>query len=100
MMRLKKLTIENPYYIFISDDLSYIEEEFDYLKEKYISKHNDIIDFQFLLNADICILSNSSFSWWGAYLNNKKATVFAPKFWLGKKSELPKHIIPEGWHKL
>jgi hypothetical protein len=73
-------------YIFISDDPSFIEKEFDYIPNKYISNHNEIIDLQFLINADICILSNSSFSWWGAWLNNNKnKKIYAPKYWLGFK---------------
>jgi hypothetical protein len=71
-------------YIFISDDPSFIEKEFDYITNKYISNHIEIIDLQFLINADICILSNSSFSWWGAWLNNNKnKKIYAPKYWLG-----------------
>lgn len=97
---IKQLSVQNPYYVFISDEPSFIEQEFSYLEDIYISKNSDVIDFQFLLNADICIISNSSFSWWGAYLNKKKIMVFAPKFWLGKDSELPKTIIPEGWVKI
>jgi hypothetical protein len=75
-------------YIFISDDPVFIEAEFAYLPNKYISSHDEITDLQFLIHADICILSNSSFSWWGAWLNsNKNKQVFAPKYWLGFKNE-------------
>ena len=73
-------------YIFISDDPSFIENEFGYIANKYISSHDEIIDLQFLINADICILSCSSFSWWGAWLNSKKdKQIYAPKYWLGFK---------------
>lgn len=73
-------------YIFISDDPPFIEKEFSNIANKYISTHGEIIDLQFLINADICILSNSSFSWWGAWLNNNQnKQVFAPKYWLGFK---------------
>jgi hypothetical protein len=74
------------YYIFISDDTDFIKTEFGYLANKYISENDEITDFQFLTHADICILSNSSFSWWGAWLNNNKnKQVYAPKYWLGFK---------------
>lgn len=75
-------------YIFISDDPSFIEKEFNYIANKYISNHNEITDLQFLINADICILSASSFSWWGAWLNNNEnKQIYAPKYWLGFKEE-------------
>ena len=83
-------------YIFISDDPSYVKTEFEYLTNKYISSHNEIIDLQFLINADICVLSHSSFSWWGAWLNNNQnKKIFAPKYWLGFKEgiEYPKGIF-------
>jgi hypothetical protein len=87
-------------YIFISDDPAFVETEFDYIPNKYISTHNEIIDLQFLINADICILSNSSFSWWGAWLNNKACkTVIAPELWLGQHSgqEYPNGVIQPEW---
>ncbi|MFD2582238.1 alpha-1,2-fucosyltransferase [Pedobacter vanadiisoli] len=93
--------IQDPknYYVIISDDRDFVNKEFDYLLNKYISNHNEIIDFQFLMNANICILSNSSFSWWGAYLNTKKTMVIAPQYWLGQKhkTEQPLGIFIKGW---
>jgi hypothetical protein len=83
---IETIGYDNIEYIFISDDRAFVEEEFSYIPNKYISTHNEIIDLQFLINADFCILSNSSFSWWGAWLNvkqNKKIT--APQYWLGFK---------------
>jgi hypothetical protein len=79
-------------YIFISDDPAFIVREFEYMPNKYVSTQSEIIDFQFLMNADICILSNSSFSWWAAWLNKKpNKQVFAPRNWLGfaKKKQFP-----------
>ncbi|MBS1531837.1 MAG: alpha-1,2-fucosyltransferase [Bacteroidetes bacterium] len=73
-------------YVFISDDPSFIENEFSHIPNKYISRHDEITDLQFLINADICILSCSSFSWWGAWLNNgKDKQIYAPQYWLGFK---------------
>ncbi|MDP9047958.1 MAG: alpha-1,2-fucosyltransferase [Bacteroidota bacterium] len=81
-------------YVFISDEPAFIEQEFAYIPNKYVSAHNEIIDLQFLMHADICILSCSSFSWWGAWLNNNEnKQVFAPKYWLGFKDQ---HEFPPG----
>jgi hypothetical protein len=39
------------------------------------------VDFQRLQSAKYLILSNSSFSWWGAYTNTFVKHVIAPKYW-------------------
>jgi hypothetical protein len=98
---IKSIHKEENYYVFISDEPGIIEHEFNYIKHKYISFNNEIIDFQFIKNADICILSNSSFSWWGAWLNIKQPKIIAPEYWLGNdyKKELPVNIIPSSWFK-
>jgi hypothetical protein len=45
------------------------------------------------------IISNSSFSWWAAWLNeNKNKTVIAPSKWF--KKDIKHDIIPESWVKL
>jgi hypothetical protein len=93
-------------YIFVSDDPEFIEKEFSHIKNKYVSNNNEIIDLQFLINADICILSNSSFSWWGAWLNSKPGKViYGPKNWsgFGKDTEYPVGIsanLPVNWISL
>lgn len=97
---LSMISDEDNFYVFVSDDPLFIEQEFKYIENKYISYNSEIIDLQFLINADICILSNSSFSWWGAWLNNKPGKkVIAPEFWLGQRmgQEYPPEIIPPEW---
>ena len=91
---LKTNSIEK--IIVISDDVEKCKEifkEFEKVNIMY-EENTEIIDFQLIMNADYLILSNSSFSWWGAYLNNKKQKVYAPKYWLGfhKKFSYPLEI--------
>jgi hypothetical protein len=83
---ITKIAAPDVEYIFISDDPAFIESEFAFIPHKYVSTQSEIIDFQFLMDADICILSCSSFSWWGAWLNqNPNKQVYAPRYWLGFK---------------
>lgn len=99
---IKSIEDRKNFYVIISDDPEFAKTEFNYLQNKYVSDNNEIIDLQFLINADICILSNSSFSWWGAYLNCKNADIIAPKYWLGhhEKIENPVGILPNGWRTI
>ncbi|HTK18629.1 MAG TPA: alpha-1,2-fucosyltransferase [Mucilaginibacter sp.] len=97
-------SIEHPdnYYIFVSDDSNFVKKEFAYISNKYVSENDEITDLQFLTHADICILSNSSFSWWGAWLNRKNATIIAPQYWLGNdiKQEIPINTLVADWIKI
>ncbi len=80
---------------FLSDDINFVKKEFD-VKENFIfSENSEIIDFQIIKNADIAIISNSSFSWWASYLSEKQNKVYAPKNWLGFRlnKEHPKGIM-------
>jgi hypothetical protein len=90
------------FYILISDDIDAISGEFAYLEHLYISRQSEIFDLQFLMHAKTCILSNSSFSWWGAYLNTHRPVVIAPRYWLGLRAqrEIPAGIMQPGWEQL
>jgi hypothetical protein len=61
------------------------------------------MDFQHLLNAHECIISNSTFSWWGAWLNTRPdKKIYAPEYFLGWriKKEYPQNIYPHDWVKV
>jgi hypothetical protein len=92
--------IEDYKIVFVSDDVESAKNLFG-LKKNYLFEQNEeIIDFLLIKNADIVCSANSSFSWWGAYLNQKKdKIVFVPAFWLGfkVKNEFPLDIIPKDW---
>lgn len=87
----------NNHYVFISDDPSFVIQNFADIENKTISTEKEIIDFQYLINSHVNILSNSSFSWWGAYLNKNNALTIAPKNWLGKTEQYPFNITLSNW---
>ncbi|MDB4927023.1 alpha-1,2-fucosyltransferase [Mucilaginibacter sp.] len=89
--------------IFVSDDIGFVRSAFAHLPNAEFSDSDLITDFQLIMNADVCILSHSSFAWWAAYLNPKKSKkIFCPRYWLGfkVKKEYPEHIIPAGWKQI
>ena len=46
------------------------------------------------------IISNSTFSWWGAYLNrNENCVVICPEVWF-EKAEDPVELCPPGWLRI
>lgn len=84
--RLAAIENTNQYkVIFVSDDMDHVKEVFPVQNNYIFSNNNEIIDFQIIQNADISIISNSTFAWWASYLSPKKNTVYAPKNWFGFK---------------
>lgn len=85
--------------LFISDDVPFVKQHFPIPNALFAEKNSEIVDFQLIMQADYLILANSSFSWWGAYLNKKAKKIIAPKYWLGfkVKEEYPNGIIHPSW---
>ena len=87
----------NCYFIFLSDEPEYIENEFKYLTNKKIAKDSKPgTDFVIITKCNNGILSTSTFGWWAAFLIKNKGTIFAPKYWLGfnSKIEFPEKGFP------
>jgi hypothetical protein len=86
--------LENPFFVFLSNDSEYIEKEFSYIKNKKISKNSVGVDIAIMRNCENAIVSNSTLSWWGINLITTRNKVIAPKYWLGWQSKVwyPKGI--------
>jgi hypothetical protein len=87
--------------VVVSDDPSYCEyifKEHSFL----ISKNDRVTDFLLLSNARQVVISNSTFSWWAAWLNETKEKVYCPAYFLGYRQsiEVPINIYPPDWIKL
>ena len=66
-------TVQSPYFYFFSDDVNYIEENFNFLDNKEIINwnrgKNSWRDMQLMACCRHNIIANSTFSQWGALLN-------------------------------
>ena len=95
--------IEQYKVIVIGDDLAFIKELFVDFQNFTITQSSEIVDFQIIQNASVAIISNSSFAWWAAYLNQQPhKQIFVPEHWVGYriKKEFPNSIIPLEWTKI
>ena len=89
--------LEEYHVLCVSDDIETCKQLFKaYPFVHFPTERTDLItDFQLMYHADVVVISNSTFSWWAAYLNPKKEkVVYAPKCFLGFdcETEFPKGI--------
>lgn len=99
-----KTLIENlPEYrlLVFSDDLDWVKDHLELPKNTLFVENENINPLWYILLMSKCsdnIISNSSFSWWGAYLNeNPDKKVIAPAQWMLGES---KNIALESWLKI
>jgi hypothetical protein len=79
----------NKKVVVFSDDIQYCKNEFG-SDATYITGERDYIDIYIMSRCKNNIISNSSFSWWGSYLNNHHdKKVVAPKLWNGHYTDNP-----------
>lgn len=99
-------------YFCESEDNMYVESKIALLQLKYpevefMKVDDSIQDYDQLLIMSICnhnIISNSSYSWWGAYLNNYDSKLVCyPSKWFGEYYEHThdhKDLMPDSWVKI
>ena len=101
MESINELKNETDLFLIFSDDIEWCKNNIILDNCVYIEDEKDYIELFLMSKCNNNIISNSSFSWWGAWLNkNKDKIVIGPKKWFG--SDI-KHntgdILPETWIK-
>jgi hypothetical protein len=88
-------------FIF-SDDIKWCEDNFHFDNMIFVKDNDDVFDLYLMSLCSNNIIANSSFSWWGAWLNNNlDKKVIAPKSWFGKQANLNESdIVPEKWIRI
>jgi hypothetical protein len=92
--------IDNINFLIFSDDIDWCKKNIILPNIHFIENNINIIDMFLMSKCENNIIANSSFSWWGAWLNkNKNKKIIAPKKWFGES--LSHHntddIIPKEW---
>ena len=93
---LKKYT-----FLIFSDDIPWCKESqfFNNLENKhFITECNDVHELYLMSMCDHNIIANSSYSWWGSYLNLKDHITISPKNWFN--SSLTGGKGPARWDTL
>lgn len=100
---VKLLSDNTDIYVVFSDDIEWCKENFNDINNiVYIENEKDYIELYLMSLCDNNITSNSSFSWWGAWLNNNEnKIVIGPKIWFGDAiKNNTGDLLPENWIKI
>ena len=96
--------VDRPEFYIFSDDLAWVRPELGPLLSPttYVSGNQGSNSWQDMLLMSHCrhgILANSSFSWWGAWLNPEPdRIVVAPRQWFADQSA--NDLLPDRWVSL
>jgi hypothetical protein len=83
-------------YLIFSDDIHWCKQNFIGDKFVFIENEKDYIEIFLQSRCNHNIISSSSFSWWGAYLNNKNnRKIVGPKDWFANL--MKNNIMPKEW---
>lgn len=99
-------SVDDCHFFIFSDDPAWVKENLKLSYPVTFVDHNDAnTNYEDLRLMSYCkhnIICNSSFSWWGAWLNsNPEKIVCAPKKWFSDETKYidSKDLVPERWVK-
>ncbi len=91
-------------YLIISDDIGWCKRKFRGSNFYFADQDGPVFDFYLQTKCKHNIISNSTFAWWGAWLNpNPDKTVIAPgNNWFGYfyQHKYRDDMLPETWVRL
>jgi hypothetical protein len=98
----------NPALFFFSDEMEWVKENFNSIKSEcakyYVeinnSKGREADDLRLMSNCKHNIIGNSTFGWWGAWLNNNPAKIIIAPEKLFADPDIDNQLqgmIPENW---
>lgn len=97
-----EIQIENPYYYVFTDDLEWARGYFSGNNYTIVDQNrgkDSYADMYLMSQCKHNIIANSSFSWWGAWLNqNPDKQVLAPKKWFHNHDK--EEIVCQDWIRI
>lgn len=96
--------VSNPFFVVVSDDIKWVKENYKldnsiYISSSMFDNYKNWYDMAIMSACSNNIIANSSFSWWGAWLNrNENKIVIAPKRWVNNADF--ENICPSQWVRM
>ena len=91
-------------FFLFTDDPEWCQRNFRHIKNLDIvsqESFNEICEMHLMSQCRNNIMANSSFGWWGAWLNqNKEQAVVAPKRWFKEESHQEYSPCLDNWIRL
>jgi len=91
-------------FIIFSDDIEWAKENLPVSQHAIFVSDKTLQDYEELILMSKCmhhIIANSSFSWWGAWLNaNEGKMVIAPKRWFATQTADASVMMPAEWMRI
>ena len=87
-------------FILFTDNYVEVINNMDTSKFLYFDESSELDDLFLMSQCDAFIMSNSTLSWWGAWLGKEKKKIIIPPIWFGIAGPTDlKDLIPEKWAK-
>ncbi len=96
--------VQSPHFFIFSDDIAWVKQHLAIpFSHQYIDHNQGAESYNDMRLMSLCqhnIIANSSFSWWGAWLNtHAHKMVIAPKQWFANHNNVT-DLIPFSWERL
>lgn len=99
-----KSKLDNPIFFVFSNDVEWCKQNLNIVDGIYVIgnvNENSYRDMQLMSLCKHNIIANSSFSWWGAWLNsNPDKIIVSPSKWFNDENINTRDILPESWIKI
>jgi hypothetical protein len=93
---------KDKHYLIFSDDIQWCKENLSFIENKtFVEGNKDYEDLYLMSFCKDNIIANSSFSWWGAWLNkNNNKRVIYPSVWFGNNGQITDGIGCVNWIRI
>lgn len=100
--RAAELIGDGVVYLIFSDDIAWCRENLRFDCMEFMD-FDHFTSLSLMTGCDVNVIANSTYSWWGAYLN-PDADVYAPSPWFGPAMSPPNDrqddIVPPSWRTI
>lgn len=102
-----RLRVDKPHFFFFSDDIQWCIKSLQIENATYVdvvrSRHCSVNDMRLMSLCEHHIISNSTYSWWGAWLNDSEnKIVVTPDIWFNNddNQRAMQDTVPQNWVKV